>query len=111
MTYHADSAGRNDTHSQPHVDRPTGAGSSGTTGESSVRDASPRAAGAAPTRGAQPSGQRAITVCCYCRKRVYRVRNGEWYHERGSSTSCKPGEGSDRRATPLEIRRPGKGTS
>ena len=44
-----------------------------------------------------------ITICQLCRKRVYRVRNGEWYHERNSSTSCRPGEGSDRRATPLEI--------
>ena len=29
-----------------------------------------------------------VTICCYCRKRIYRVKNGEW---------------SDRRATPVEI--------
>lgn len=44
-----------------------------------------------------------ITICMFCRNRVYRVRNGEWYHQRNSSTSCKPGEGSERRAVPLEI--------
>ena len=44
-----------------------------------------------------------ITICQLCRKRVFQVRNGEWYHERNASTSCRPGEGSDRRATPLEI--------
>jgi nitrite reductase/ring-hydroxylating ferredoxin subunit len=57
----------------------------------------------ADTGSADTAGRRTITICCYCRKRVYRVRNGEWYHERNSSTSCRPGEGSDRRATPLEI--------
>lgn len=46
---------------------------------------------------------RRITICCYCRKRIYRVRNGEWYHERSASTSCRPGEGSGRRAAPVEI--------
>lgn len=98
-----DPAGRNDTRSQPRVDSPPRAASSGTTGESPARNDVPRAAGAVPTRGAQLSGQRAITICCYCRKRIYRVKNGEWYHVRNSSTSCRPGEGSDRRATPLEI--------
>ena len=44
-----------------------------------------------------------ITICCDCRKRIYRQKNGEWYHERNGSTSCRPGEGSDRRATPVEI--------
>ena len=47
--------------------------------------------------------KRRITICCYCRKRICRQKNGEWYHERNASTSCRPGEGSDRRATPLEI--------
>ena len=105
MTAPQNSAGRNDTRNQPRVDRPSGAGSSGTTGESSARNAVPRAAGGASTRGAQPSGQRAnrITICCYCRKRIFRIVNGEWYHKRNGSTSCRPGEGSDRRATPLEI--------
>jgi hypothetical protein len=53
----------------------------------------------------QPSGQRAkhITICQYCRKRVYRQRNGAWYHYGNASMSCRPGEGSDRRAAPLEI--------
>jgi hypothetical protein len=44
-----------------------------------------------------------IVVCCYCRKRIFRVKNGEWYHVRNSSTSCNPQAGSDRRATPVEI--------
>lgn len=38
--------------------------------------------------------------CAYCRKPISMMRNGEWYHDRNASTSCKPGEGSDRRATP-----------
>lgn len=46
-----------------------------------------------------------ITICCYCRRRIYRVRNGEWYHEHNASVSCRPGEGSDRRATPIEVER------
>jgi hypothetical protein len=44
-----------------------------------------------------------ITICQLCRKRVYQVRNGEWYHERNSTTSCHFGEGSGKRAVPLEI--------
>ena len=44
-----------------------------------------------------------ITICQLCRRRVYQVRNGDWYHERSASTSCRPGEGSDRRALPVEI--------
>ena len=63
-----------------------------------------RAAGTTSDQGAQPSGRQAerITICCYCRKRVYRQKDGTWYHYRNGSTSCRPGEGSDR-ATPLEI--------
>ena len=51
-------------------------------------------------------GTKRITVCGYCRKLVYRERNGAWYHKRNCSTSCRPGEGSDRRAFPLEIEVP-----
>jgi hypothetical protein len=46
-----------------------------------------------------------ITICMYCRKRVFQARNGEWYHYRGSSVKCRPGEGSDRRAVPMTIAR------
>jgi hypothetical protein len=55
------------------------------------------------TSGSGTRQAKRIVICCYCRKRIYRQKNGEWYHERNSSTSCKPGEGSDRRATPVEI--------
>jgi hypothetical protein len=65
------SAGRDDTRSQPRVDAPRLGASSGTTGESSVRSDVPRAAGGAPTRGAQPSGRRFTTDSdphvIYCR--------------------------------------------
>jgi hypothetical protein len=45
-----------------------------------------------------------IVICCLCRRRVYRQRNGEWYHLRNGSTACRPGDGNrERRATPLEI--------
>ena len=44
-----------------------------------------------------------ITICQFCRKRIDRQRNGAWYHRHNSSVSCRPGEGSERRATPLEI--------
>lgn len=49
------------------------------------------------------TAKRRITICCYCRKRIMRVRNGEWYHIRYSSTSCNPEAGNRNRATPLEI--------
>lgn len=47
-------AAGDDTRSQPRAGSPAGAASSGPAGESTTRDASPRAAGAAPSRGAQP---------------------------------------------------------
>lgn len=47
--------------------------------------------------------RRRITICGYCRKRVYRQLNGAWYHRRNGSASCYPGQGSDKRAIPLEI--------
>jgi hypothetical protein len=77
-----DSAGRDDTHN--------------------TRD-NPRAAGAASDRGAQPSGQRAITICQRCRKRLMQVRNGEWYHERNSSVFCDHTDGTRRKAIPISI--------
>lgn len=46
-------AAGDDTRSQPRVE-PEGRVQQGTTGESTTRNASPRAAGAAPSRGAQP---------------------------------------------------------
>lgn len=64
----------------------------------------PRAAGAASDRGAQPPGQRTITICQLCRKRVYQVRNGEWYHDRNSSAFCNPGGGMGQKAVPLKIK-------
>lgn len=100
-----DSAGRNDTRNQPRVDAPQLGGSSGTTGECSSRNAVPRAAGAASTRGVQPSGQRPrrIVICGRCRKRLMQVRNGEWYHERHSSAFCDYTDGTHRKAIPLEV--------
>lgn len=44
-----------------------------------------------------------ITRCVYCRKRIHKQRNGEWYHNHNASVACRPGEGSDRRATPSLI--------
>ena len=44
-----------------------------------------------------------IFICCYCRKRIFKARNGEWYHERTASTACWFGTGSRKRATPVEI--------
>ena len=38
--------------------------------------------------------------CGYCRKKITRQRNGAWYHDHNASVSCRPGEGSDRRAFP-----------
>jgi hypothetical protein len=46
---------------------------------------------------------RRITICQLCRRRVYRVRNGEWYHDRNASAFCHPGDGTGRKALPLEI--------
>jgi hypothetical protein len=46
---------------------------------------------------------RRITICQFCRKRVYQTRDGAWYHRGNGSTSCRPGEGSERRALPIEI--------
>jgi hypothetical protein len=51
-----------------------------------------------------------IVICQLCRRRLFKVENpgpsGAWYHVRGGSVSCRPGEGSERRATPLEIEVP-----
>lgn len=40
------------------------------------------------------------TYCHYCRKRIFKAKNGDWYHVRSGSVSCSPGAGSDRRALP-----------
>lgn len=47
-----------------------------------------------------------ITICCYCRKRIHRQRNGEWYHDHNASTACRPGDcNPDRQASPVEVGR------
>lgn len=61
------------------------------------------AAPAAATRGAQPAGQRTITICQLCRKRVYKQVNGAWYHRYNGSEFCRPGDGTGRKAVPLTI--------
>jgi hypothetical protein len=52
-------------------------------------------------RGSVPRSLRFI--CQHCRRRVHRQRSGDWYHDRNGSVSCSPGEGSGRRATPIEV--------
>lgn len=37
--------------------------------------------------------------CTFCRRPIYKTRNGAWYHERNASVSCNPGL-SGNRATP-----------
>jgi hypothetical protein len=44
-----------------------------------------------------------IHICQLCRRRVYRLRNGEWYHELNGSAFCYPGDGRHRKALPLTI--------
>jgi hypothetical protein len=46
-----------------------------------------------------------MTICQLCRKRVYQVRNGEWYHDRNSSAFCHPGDGTGRKVVLLRIER------
>src|SRR5215472_9928909 len=46
------------------------------------------------------------TRCGYCRQRIHQQRNGAWYHNHNASVSCRPGEGSDRRAFPLATELP-----
>jgi hypothetical protein len=43
------------------------------------------------------------TICCNCRRHIYRQRNGAWYHTANGSVSCRPGEGSGRTASPAEV--------
>lgn len=40
-------------------------------------------------------------VCQLCWKRVHKQRNGAWYHDRTSSESCRPGDGSGQKAVPV----------
>jgi hypothetical protein len=47
-----------------------------------------------------PATGMARTYCQFCRKSIFRAKNGDWYHVRNSSVSCYPGSGSDRRALP-----------
>lgn len=44
-----------------------------------------------------------VCICQLCRRRVFRQRNGAWYHRHNGSVACRPGEGSDARATPLQV--------
>lgn len=89
---------RNDT----RIRSRSAAAQDGAAGDSSARNAVPRAAGAAPARGAQPSGRR-VVICQLCRKRLFKTRSGAWYHNRGASEFCNPGNGTRRKAVPLEI--------
>jgi len=36
--------------------------------------------------------------CENCRKRIYKARDGAWYHDHNASAFCDPGQGSGRRA-------------
>lgn len=50
-------------------------------------------------------------ICCAnCGKRIFRARNDDWYHSHNASVSCRPGEGSENRADPMEVAstRPGR---
>ena len=46
---------------------------------------------------------RRIVICQLCRKRVMKMRNGEWYHRHNASAFCRPGDGTGRKAVPFEI--------
>jgi hypothetical protein len=52
---------------------------------------------------ATEASARRIVICQLCRKRLHRARNGAWYHDRGASEFCHPGDGTGRKAVPLEI--------
>lgn len=39
-------------------------------------------------------------VCAECGKPVHRQRDDAWYHNRNASTSCYPGTGNPKQATP-----------
>jgi hypothetical protein len=41
-------------------------------------------------------------ICQLCRRRVHKQRNGAWYHDHNASRSCHPGDGSGRKAIPIE---------
>jgi hypothetical protein len=42
-----------------------------------------------------------VMICQLCRRRIHRQRNGAWYHNHNASVSCRPGDGSGRKAVPL----------
>jgi hypothetical protein len=42
----------------------------------------------------------ATTRCCYCHRKLIRMRNQAWYHRHNASTSCYPGTGG-RQASPV----------
>ena len=43
-------------------------------------------------------------TCANCGKPIFRLANqGDYYHKRTASTSCYPGRGHWKRATPREI--------
>jgi hypothetical protein len=49
------------------------------------------------------SQEKHITICVGCRRGVFQIRSGAWYHRHNCSTACYPGDGSGRRARPREI--------
>jgi hypothetical protein len=45
-----------------------------------------------------------VVICQLCRRRVHRLRDGSWYHDRNSSWFCYPGDGTKRKAIPVHLR-------
>ena len=44
--------------------------------------------------------ERTYPLCMFCRKPVYKQRNGAWYHRGNGSASCSLGSGSRKKALP-----------
>jgi hypothetical protein len=44
-----------------------------------------------------------MAICQLCHKRVFRVKNGEWYHQHNASAFCRPGDGTHRKVVLLRI--------
>jgi len=42
-------------------------------------------------------------ICQLCRKVLHKQRNGAWYHDHNASEFCNPGNGTGRKAVPLEV--------
>jgi hypothetical protein len=42
--------------------------------------------------------------CCNCWRRIFRSGSGgTWYHRHNASSSCYPGTGSRKQASPVEV--------